>query len=162
MELSRTLSANLTAPRQARETLSTLQPRVSQPILDDVRLVTTELVTNVVRHSGLAQDETLELRVFLRQGRLRVEIRYAAPAFDPVILRPDLRTEAGRGLFMVDRLAHRWGVTPGERTRSWAEWDLAPTQGGSRRSFSARSPELTSAWSPGRACAGRSGLQGGG
>jgi hypothetical protein len=48
----------------------------------------------------------------------------AGPGFVPRPPAPDLDSEAGRGLLIVDALADRWGVDTSAGTRVWAEVDL--------------------------------------
>jgi anti-sigma regulatory factor (Ser/Thr protein kinase) len=76
-------------------------------VLELIELLTSELVTNAVLHSGTA----CELRVFCAAGgMLRVEVA------DGSSRRPQLRTDVdplalnGRGLQFVEQLATRWGV----------------------------------------------------
>ncbi|MGW0390716.1 ATP-binding protein [Streptomyces sp. NPDC003042] len=85
----------------------------------DALLVTSELVTNAVRHAVGPRDREIETR-FVRLVRgVRVEVHDACEA-RPVVRAPD---EGGRGLSLVDALADRWDV--GERSgpgkRVWAE-----------------------------------------
>jgi anti-sigma regulatory factor (Ser/Thr protein kinase) len=95
-------------------------PRTARQLLDDLMqlwdcddpahvaaLLTSELVTNVVRHART----DLRLEVSLRESILRV----AATDDDPTL--PALKSvgpdaESGRGLYLIDSLAHSWGVTP--------------------------------------------------
>jgi len=130
MEFSRSLSAGPRAGRLVREAVSALGQELVPRLMDDARLVVTELVTNVVRHSGLRDGQIIELRGFMRRDLLRLELHYRAPPFVPAVRRPDFHREAGRGLFIVDRLTSRWGVRPNDGAVAWAEWDLAPAENG--------------------------------
>ncbi|MCC6437269.1 MAG: ATP-binding protein [Acidimicrobiales bacterium] len=72
---------------------------------DDVRLMVSELTTNAVVHAASA----FEVTVCWNDGRLRVEV--ADGSERPPEVQPPTLTEAnGRGLFIVQALAHRWGV----------------------------------------------------
>jgi anti-sigma regulatory factor (Ser/Thr protein kinase) len=92
------------------------------PDLDHtVCLLTSEIVTNAVRHSGMGEDDRLVLAARLGPDHARVEIRDGGPGFDP-----DVRRDAkGYGLRMLDMLAARWGVDHdgAGTTRVWFEVD---------------------------------------
>jgi anti-sigma regulatory factor (Ser/Thr protein kinase) len=74
------------------------------PVLDSVRLLVTELVTNAVRHAGAA---TVELVVLVGSRRVHVEVANAGGEF---IARPRNGRDSGWGLFLIDRLSDDWGV----------------------------------------------------
>ena len=107
MEFTRILSATGGAAFLARRALGEWSAELDPDLLQDAQLVATELVTNVVRHSGLTDPNTFELRGCLREGVLRLELRYDAPAFHFEVVTPDPSDETGRGLFIVDRLTTR-------------------------------------------------------
>jgi anti-sigma regulatory factor (Ser/Thr protein kinase) len=74
--------------------------------LDLVLLLTSELVTNAVRHGA----PPIGLRVQHCGASLRVEVRDAGDAFGPGwTLAEDLTAEGGRGLALVEALATSWG-----------------------------------------------------
>jgi anti-sigma regulatory factor (Ser/Thr protein kinase) len=89
-------------------------------VLDDARLVVTELVSNVVRHAGT--DVWIDLD--LLGACLRMAVVDHADG-DVVMRGIDERAEVGRGLLLVDSLSERWGVLqqPGEKC-VWAEWNV--------------------------------------
>ena len=66
-----------------------------------------------------------------RQGTIRVEVRDGGGGFDPGTPRPRSGEEAagygGYGLFLVERMASRWGVERDDGTLVWFELDLAPS-----------------------------------
>lgn len=70
-----------------------------------VELLVSEVVTNAVRHAG--RPITLRL---LRTDVLRIEVGDDAPQL-PRMRHAQLQDESGRGLFLVNRLAQRWGAT---------------------------------------------------
>jgi anti-sigma regulatory factor (Ser/Thr protein kinase) len=91
------------------------------PDLDHtVSLLTSEVVTNSVRHSGMKPHDRVILAARLGDDFARVEVRDSGPGFDP-----DLRADArGYGLRLMDMLASRWGVDhDGAGTRVWFEVD---------------------------------------
>ncbi|MFG2908699.1 ATP-binding protein [Kitasatospora sp. NPDC048286] len=75
---------------------------------DTAELLLGELFANAVQHSGAPDDRHIEIRFALVNSRLRLEVHDASTT------RPALRTaspddEHGRGLFLVNELAERWG-----------------------------------------------------
>jgi signal transduction histidine kinase len=116
------LAPGATAAGEARAALGSLDGRIDRAVLDDIRLLVSELVTNSVRHSQ-AGRELVRLAVMRRGETVRVEVSDGGRGF-----RPTARTKAqdeagGWGLHLVDRLAHRWGVETGRHTRVWFEID---------------------------------------
>ncbi len=72
---------------------------------DAVELLVSEIVTNAVRYAG--RPITLRL---LRTDVLRCEVGDDAPQL-PRMRHAGTQDENGRGLFLVHRLAQRWGAT---------------------------------------------------
>lgn len=73
---------------------------------DTVELLVSELVGNAVRHTGAG---SFGLRMLRRRGWIRVEVRDPSRAL-PCLLPVRPLDIGGRGLFLVDTLADRWGV----------------------------------------------------
>jgi anti-sigma regulatory factor (Ser/Thr protein kinase) len=92
------------AASRARAELAHLCGDLDPPLLDSVRLLVTELVTNSVRHANAA---AIELAVMVGADRVRVEVANPGGTFEP---RPREDTESGWGLFLIDRLSDAWGV----------------------------------------------------
>ena len=55
--------------------------------------------------------------------RIRVEVHDSGPGFEPPEAPPTLYRESGFGLFLVDRIADRWGVSSDGGTTVWFELD---------------------------------------
>jgi anti-sigma regulatory factor (Ser/Thr protein kinase) len=85
-----------------------------------VCLLVSEVVTNAIRHAGMAEDDRIVLAARLTDDFARIEVRDGGPGFDP-----DIRHGApGYGLRMLDMVASRWGVDRGDAgTRVWFEVD---------------------------------------
>jgi anti-sigma regulatory factor (Ser/Thr protein kinase) len=91
---------------------------VSDAMLGDALLLTTELVTNSVRHAGLAPDDVIEVDVVRSGPVLRVRVRdggtWVPPARGVIgAIRPSPGAQSGWGLYLVERLAARWGTNGG-------------------------------------------------
>ena len=90
------------------------------------RLLLTEVVTNSVIHGGSKDSsDWIGLDVELSPEALRVEVRDHGPGFRPAPALPSPMETGGRGLYLVDELADRWGVADGGR-RVWFELDRQP------------------------------------
>jgi serine/threonine-protein kinase RsbW len=90
-------------------------PFASEPVRHDLALVLEEVLTNVIRHGyGAEAAGPIELSAEISDGRLRLEVRDQARAFDPFSAAPpDLeagvedRPVGGLGIFLVRRLMDR-------------------------------------------------------
>jgi anti-sigma regulatory factor (Ser/Thr protein kinase) len=107
----------------ARRAIAGLAGHVGIGILGDLRLLVSELVTNSVRHAGLDSDDAIGLEITVSSERVRVEVMDIGPGFDRRSPEPREDRTGGYGLFLVDRLADRWGVVSDEATRVWFEID---------------------------------------
>jgi serine/threonine-protein kinase RsbW len=112
------------APTRAR---NIVRDAVSSSELSAIAtLLTSEVVTNAVRHSGLTPGETIGFSVDVEDGTVRVGVSDDGPGFDKPT-HPVAGEDHGFGLAMVDRLADRWGVTHDGSNEVWFEIDaLAP------------------------------------
>jgi anti-sigma regulatory factor (Ser/Thr protein kinase) len=111
--------------RTARDATSVVVPALSRERRDDVRLLVSEIVTNSVRHGKPGADRWIRLRVETGDGRVRVEVRNpgAALAFERLAQSGAVQ-ESGWGLYLVENLADRWGVSnEGDETCVWFEVD---------------------------------------
>lgn len=106
------------AAAHARRELRKLRADIDPPLMETLRLLVTELVANSVRH---AHAETLTLRVAVGRSSVLTEVTDAGPGFDPDRTGVP-RSDGGWGLFLVERLARRWGVAhDAGATRVWFE-----------------------------------------
>ncbi|WP_423835632.1 ATP-binding protein [Streptomyces tubbatahanensis] len=96
------------ARRARRLAQAVLQQRwaVSAQITEHTVLLVSELVGNAVRHTGA---HTIGIRMLRRSGWIRVEVRDPSRGL-PCLLPVGELDVSGRGLFLVDTLAERWGV----------------------------------------------------
>ena len=99
------------------------------PLVESARLLVSELVVNAVLHAGTGADLVLRLDA----DHLRVEVRDGNPA--PIERREySPYATTGRGLMILDALAHRWGVDTtddGSGKVVWFELTTGPDGDGS-------------------------------
>lgn len=107
----------------ARRALGRLEGEAPPGLLDDVRLLVSELLTNSVRHAGLDEDDLIEVRVDWSHAGFRVEVVDQGLGFEPGPPVPSPDGQSGWGLFLVNRIADRWGVDRRDGTRVWFEID---------------------------------------
>ena len=88
----------------------------------DLELVVTEVVTKAIRHG--AHGGTIELAATPKPEFLCVQVTDEGPGLVP---RPGAMAtdeNGGFGLFIIEQLARRWGITrENRRTRVWFEFD---------------------------------------
>ncbi|HEY8865503.1 MAG TPA: ATP-binding protein [Solirubrobacteraceae bacterium] len=97
-----------------------LAAEVEQPLLDDVRLLVSELVTNSVLHAGVEEGGELTLEVGV-DDVLRVSVSDEGAGFAPDAAESE--DIGGWGLLLVERLADRWGIVHDDATHVWFEID---------------------------------------
>ncbi|MDV9177509.1 SpoIIE family protein phosphatase, partial [Streptomyces sp. W16] len=95
----------LTAGQARRLTRRVLRRWGLDALLDTTELMVSEVVTNAVRYAS----RPISLRL-LRTDVLRCEVTDDSPQV-PRMREAGPGDEGGRGLFLVDRLAQRWGAT---------------------------------------------------
>jgi anti-sigma regulatory factor (Ser/Thr protein kinase) len=108
---------------EARRALGEVSDHLSQRRLEDAQLLVSELVTNAVRHAGLAAEETIELVVEMDDRGMRVEVCDHGPGFELAEPAPDPSRPSGWGLYLVRELSDRWGIVREGETRVWFELD---------------------------------------
>lgn len=124
------LPAEPSSPQIAREAIARLGA-LSPDLLDRARLITSELVTNGVRHGNAKPGAQIRLSAELHPDFLRIEVTSPAASSRPTMqARGELRS-SGYGLIIVDALADRWGSSVDGAVRVWCELGLraAPAAG---------------------------------
>ncbi|HST64405.1 MAG TPA: ATP-binding SpoIIE family protein phosphatase [Mycobacteriales bacterium] len=103
-----------------------LKNQVDDDTRDTAALLTTELVSNAIRHT---RDE-LVVSVRLAGGTLRVGVADSSHR-RPQLVQVGRRDTSGRGLHLVEAMADRWGVDPDERGLGKTVWfELGTAAGG--------------------------------
>jgi len=95
--------------------------------VDDMRLLLSELVTNSVRHGG-KQHRSIKLLVSITSFGVRVDVVDSGQGFDSNPKEIEPHDDGGWGLFLLDELADRWGVSQDGKTTVWFELDRSPLQ----------------------------------
>jgi anti-sigma regulatory factor (Ser/Thr protein kinase) len=101
-----------------------------EELLQDATLLTNELVTNSIRHAGLGPDDLVDVTAEWSGASLRVIVRDGGPGTLPsgVVagsIRPSPGGESGWGLYLVDKLASRWGTNLGGTAGFWFELEAS-------------------------------------
>jgi anti-sigma regulatory factor (Ser/Thr protein kinase) len=116
------LPPRTTAPRLARATVSSAIGSVRPEVAEEIELLTSEVVTNAIRHARVDPLGEVILRVDASDDHVRVEVLNPGPSFDPPVPSIPGVNGTGLGLFLVDALADAWGVDrEGPRTKVWFE-----------------------------------------
>ena len=97
---------------------------VREGLEDDLQhtvcLLTSEIVTNSVRHAGMTENDRILLAARMTPDFVRVEVRDPGSGFDPHVR----HGAPGYGLRMLDMLASRWDVDRDDNgCRVWFEVD---------------------------------------
>lgn len=117
------LPGGLRAPQSARRALEEhFAGSIDRNMLASVELLTTELVSNAVRHGGAGEDETVTLHLATSGSCLRVEVCDNGGGFEPGP--PSPYGEGGYGLFLVSEVSSRWGVSHDDGNCAWFELDI--------------------------------------
>jgi anti-sigma regulatory factor (Ser/Thr protein kinase) len=115
---TRRFAATLTAPGAARQfVVDTLSAWNRADLLDDARLIVTELATNAVAHARTEFTVT----VTRQQDTIRIAV-HDGKTTAPRLQHAGWLAESGRGLALVSEIAHRWGQDEqGDGKTVWAE-----------------------------------------
>jgi anti-sigma regulatory factor (Ser/Thr protein kinase) len=97
-----------------------LRPSLDGPLVDDAVLLVSEVVSNSVRHASLDASDDIEVRIRRSASMLHVDVIDPGPGFQPGHQRPTARN-GGWGVWLLDRLATRWGVERSNVTKVWFE-----------------------------------------
>lgn len=122
--------ADAGAPEAARRSIERLRADLLPATFDETTLLVSELVTNSVRHGGLAWDQPIRVRAAVGDRSLRVAVTDPGEGFDVSAIDPP-NGHGGWGLRVLDRLASAWGVEEDRATTTvWFELGFAPGERG--------------------------------
>jgi anti-sigma regulatory factor (Ser/Thr protein kinase) len=108
------------APARARRAIEALSGSLEPTLVEQLKLLATELVTNSCRHAA-AKGDPIAVVLALDEGVVRLSVTDTGPGFAAPEPAADPDDEAGRGLLIVDALADRWGVDRAAGARVWCE-----------------------------------------
>ncbi len=124
------LAREPSAPARARAELrAAVGDRLNETDRATLTLLTSELVTNAVIHSGPDAGGSVGLWITVYADRVRIEVTDPGAGFEIGTLPPRPRDFGGHGLVVVEGLSSRWGTN---RTgaeggfRVWFELDVRP------------------------------------
>jgi len=113
------------APESARAKLTeSFDSNLDAPLVDDLRLLVSELVTNCVLHGGAGDERAITVRTAIGPTAVRTEVCHDGPAFAAPGHAPDLDSPGGLGLFLVEQMSAAWGIDEGCQTCVWFELGL--------------------------------------
>lgn len=94
---------------------------------DDAVLLTSELVTNAVLHTSSGRPGgTVVITVLEAAGGVRVEVADSGSELTAPLVRSDVFTADGHGLFLVQSLADQWGYLRDESGTTVWFWLARP------------------------------------
>ena len=101
-------------------------------VLGDLLVIASELVTNAVLYSGCSNEDVIRVRLDRAQDHVLLSV------WDPgvsgrraaVAVAEQRSSGGGFGLWLVARLARRWGTERAEGYRVWAEVAVTGPTGG--------------------------------
>jgi anti-sigma regulatory factor (Ser/Thr protein kinase) len=107
--------AHPSSVRRARHAVAEALPYALRPHLAaDLCLLTSELVSNSIRHGARPEgDDLVELVLWPADGHYWLAVSDPGTGIGgrmPVVRCPDADCETGRGLLLVDHLATAWAV----------------------------------------------------
>ena len=77
----------------------------------DIELLTSELVSNAVRHAHRDGDGTISLNIDVGPRTIRVSVVDGGAGFNATnLLRSPRADEGGWGLFIVGEMSDHWGI----------------------------------------------------
>jgi len=116
----------------ARRALREWEAHFDPILFYDLSLCVSELVTNRVQHWDPGEGADIQLAVRRNKRLVRAEVSEPRPG--AVLTVPPAMRASDWGMFIIDRVADRWGVDRDGGTLVWCELDLA----GDGRSRAAR------------------------
>jgi anti-sigma regulatory factor (Ser/Thr protein kinase) len=118
LELERTVQA----PGLARAAIARRceQLELDASLAQSLILLVSEVVSNAVRHSSGHADSSIQLVASFDAPRIRVTVTDAGEGFVPRPRDPG-STRDGYGLYLLEKVATRWGVESAGDTKVWFE-----------------------------------------
>ncbi len=125
------MPATSAAPSTARRAVAALAPYLDSRVIEDAELLVSELVTNSLRHGGLSPTQGIEVCLRASPQTVMVEVADRGRGFGghrPRLAAKPVKDEKSAakdepnwGLFLVDQIAWRWGISEQGDVRVWFE-----------------------------------------
>ena len=110
----------------ARKAFAEAFAGLPEDLLENGKIVLSELVTNAVRYGADPDRGWVHVVVHRVPMGMRIEVTDSGESGGaPVLRADDADRTSGWGLFLVARLADRWGVQSDRTTTVWCELDLS-------------------------------------
>jgi len=122
MEHSVTVALSEHAPRETRHCFDRYSDRMGVALLADLRILSSEIVTNAVQHSGRETGDPIEIVVTIRPDAVRVEVIDQGEGTTSLQPRS---TVPPSGLQYVELMSDRWSSYTGS-FHVWFEIDTYP------------------------------------
>ena len=114
-----TVALSVHAPREVRQSFEQFTDKVHRDLLDDLRILSTEIVTNAVRHSGRPEGDPIEVVTTFSPTNVRVEVIDQGAGIEPLVARS---ASPPSGLRLVELVSDRWSSSVGS-FHVWFEID---------------------------------------
>jgi signal transduction histidine kinase len=115
--LELTLAPEAGAVAEARSKVcAALEPALADGMVQTLKLLVSEVVTNAVRHGSSTRPVELHAEW---NSEVRVEVSDRGDGFTPAPRNGALHEPGGFGLYLVGHLADRWGVETNNGTTVW-------------------------------------------
>lgn len=108
------------APGLARARLEEFSDRIEPALLDDLRIITSELVSNAVLHSGRREGVPIKVKTSLAANVMRVKVTDYGAQVSSLPVQPDRRS----GLGFVQLISDRWAAAASPPFYVWAAIDV--------------------------------------
>ena len=118
------IEGGASAPRRARHEITEhLNGELGSERTQDAVLLVGELVTNSLLHADSGETHEIVVELVIGLDAVRIVVTDGGSSTMPMIQPLDSRRPGGRGLFLVESLSDRWGMTrEGSRqTQVWFE-----------------------------------------
>jgi anti-sigma regulatory factor (Ser/Thr protein kinase) len=112
----------------ARRAAESVRGVLGSRVCERVCLLVSELVANAVIHGSERSSDTVRMRIWTTPASVRVAVNDRGPSFERES-GPEQLEVGGWGLYLVERLADRWGVRRGAGTEVWFEIDTESAPG---------------------------------
>jgi anti-sigma regulatory factor (Ser/Thr protein kinase) len=111
------------AAASAREEIrERLGPKLDPEVVEHAELLLSELINNCVLHgAAAAPDAWIDVTASILPRSVWIEVCDGGPTFQHEPRKPSPDSGSGRGLYLVEQLSSRWGISPRGTARVWFE-----------------------------------------